>query len=661
MNWRLRASCKFAAVAVVLMAATDALADPPTPRKIVAVLDGNQTIGNSTTRRAVSFYDVTDLNGSPLNQTPLFSVWTGYEVSNDENFEEVSGLAINPINGTAYVSAFDSGPVGVADGVGDTQGDYDLYKIDYQSILKDFTDNGRAAGTMYAPRTAADGGFEVDHPDHLGTTVFLDNGIGKIGEVARTQGVPFFDPDLEFVNPATLLMLDDEEVGADSSFTDHQLRIINRTSTAQGAAGTSVLDLDPGAGVVNTTNGGYNSASNSQSWESNFAGLIDMDNGTGRSEPEDMAFVTRDGVSGVWVGESDGGGDDISFFEIDFGSNTATKKELRVGSSPYPQGFALDEDPTIDASTNDGDHDFVLIDADGNLVIGESGFFESPREEPKIIGREIVNYDGADTDSNSQNEVVPGGWSVSANLPVPTNDDDSDVTDGRFVTMDRGTGEIFYVDIDSSGPAVVSDLYVFDPVTGTMTYQEEDAIQGFVLEHGIRLFLRGDTNGDGVIDAEDLDIFAAAINDPTLGGTIAGVLGQEWYDLTGDSLLTGAPNLGGDMDELVLNVLGTAYGDANLDGMVNISDFLALQNNFGNSGGWAGGDFNGSGNVNISDFLLLQNSFGFSNMSVPSAFGLEAEFDSVPLHVTAVPEPSSFVLLGLGAAALAFWHRRKKA
>jgi hypothetical protein len=54
-------------------------------------------------------------------------------------------------------------------------------------------------------------------------------------------------------------------------------------------------------------------------------------------------------------------------------------------------------------------------------------------------------------------------------------------------------------------------------------------------------------------------------------------------------------------------------GDANLDGTVNLSDFLILRRNFGQP--WAffeSGDFNNDGRVNLSDFLILRRNFGES-------------------------------------------------
>ena len=76
-------------------------------------------------------------------------------------------------------------------------------------------------------------------------------------------------------------------------------------------------------------------------------------------------------------------------------------------------------------------------------------------------------------------------------------------------------------------------------------------------------------------------------------------------------------------------------GDANLDGIVDISDFGILQVNFFQSGSFADGDFNGDGIVDISDFGILQANFfqSVNNLSV---------------NATIVPEPSAGLLMFLG-------------
>ena len=51
-------------------------------------------------------------------------------------------------------------------------------------------------------------------------------------------------------------------------------------------------------------------------------------------------------------------------------------------------------------------------------------------------------------------------------------------------------------------------------------------------------------------------------------------------------------------------------GDANLDGTVNLSDFVILRNNFNSTTAmFTTGDFNGDGRVDLQDFVILRNNF----------------------------------------------------
>lgn len=65
---------------------------------------------------------------------------------------------------------------------------------------------------------------------------------------------------------------------------------------------------------------------------------------------------------------------------------------------------------------------------------------------------------------------------------------------------------------------------------------------------------------------------------------------------------------------LVEEILGTRWGDNDLDGQVNFEDFLRLSSHFGNDEAtFAQGDTDGDGRVGFSDFLRLSNHFGFAN------------------------------------------------
>jgi hypothetical protein len=53
-------------------------------------------------------------------------------------------------------------------------------------------------------------------------------------------------------------------------------------------------------------------------------------------------------------------------------------------------------------------------------------------------------------------------------------------------------------------------------------------------------------------------------------------------------------------------------GDANSDGMVNVTDFQILYRNLGQAGDWSAGDFDGDGLVDFGDFQILELNFGKS-------------------------------------------------
>ncbi len=142
----------------------------------------------------------------------------------------------------------------------------------------------------------------------------------------------------------------------------------------------------------------------------------------------------------------------------------------------------------------------------------------------------------------------------------------------------------------------------------------------------------GDFDGDGDIDADDIDALAAAIQASSTD-TI--------YDMDGDGDVD-ADDFAFHVHNLVDTALGegtgTEFGDFNLDGMVSILDLGALGDGYGVGTGWAQGDANGDGTVGILDLGFLGDNYGYDG--------------------SAIPEPATMSLLGLGAVAILRRRRR---
>ena len=96
-----------------------------------------------------------------------------------------------------------------------------------------------------------------------------------------------------------------------------------------------------------------------------------------------------------------------------------------------------------------------------------------------------------------------------------------------------------------------------------------------------------------------------------------------------------------------VSVVYTYYGDANLDGKVDTSDFTTMAAHFASSQVWTGGDFNYDGTVNALDFNAIASNFGRATL-----------ITAPPVLGALVPEPGSMMLLA-GAATLLARRRRR--
>ena len=163
----------------------------------------------------------------------------------------------------------------------------------------------------------------------------------------------------------------------------------------------------------------------------------------------------------------------------------------------------------------------------------------------------------------------------------------------------------------------------------------------------------GKWNGQGIASS-------AAAADPLLDHALGVMLNSA----NGSPIYTTFDGQSVDANTILIKY--TYYGDANLDGLVNGSDYTAIDNGF-NAGlhGWNNGDFNYDGVINGDDYTLIDNSF---NMISPLAVTAQdvsptdmvaAETAQIAVTSTSVPEPSAMGLLAAATVALLIRRHRK--
>ena len=116
--------------------------------------------------------------------------------------------------------------------------------------------------------------------------------------------------------------------------------------------------------------------------------------------------------------------------------------------------------------------------------------------------------------------------------------------------------------------------------------------------------LSGDFNGDGTLDAGDINLLFAEIRNGTNDAA---------YDLNDDSLVNAA-----DRDVLVKTLIGADYGDANLDGVFDSNDLVTIfiagefEDGVALNSGWETGDWDGDGDFGSGDLVIAFQDGGYA-------------------------------------------------
>jgi autotransporter-associated beta strand protein len=105
----------------------------------------------------------------------------------------------------------------------------------------------------------------------------------------------------------------------------------------------------------------------------------------------------------------------------------------------------------------------------------------------------------------------------------------------------------------------------------------------------------------------------------------------------------------------------TYYGDANLDGKVDGSDYARIDNgSLNHLTGWGNGDFNYDGVVDGSDYTLIDNAYNTQGAQLSAEIASSTAQIADPTATSAVPEPASLGLLVIGAVGLLGRRNRRR-
>ncbi len=123
---------------------------------------------------------------------------------------------------------------------------------------------------------------------------------------------------------------------------------------------------------------------------------------------------------------------------------------------------------------------------------------------------------------------------------------------------------------------------------------------------------------------------AAWNGDGIMSSTAASIAGTAVGFAEATDLFTTFPATfsGQQVDNTSILIKYTYYGDANLDGTVNLNDFNRLAANFGQTNRrWSHGDFDYSTNVNLNDFNRLASNFGLAGLGPDRLSGLDQDWE----------------------------------
>jgi hypothetical protein len=307
-------------------------------------------------------------------------------------------------------------------------------------------------------------------------------------------------------------------------------------------------------------------------------------------------------------------------------------------------------DLTLNATGLADDNAAVRFEGgDGSVQIPNSEFMNivGPWEE-----KTIELWFSADEADTAEEQVLfeQGGTTRGLNVYIHENE----LFVGAWNIANDGDGSPWPGGADVNDPA--NALFLSTPIQSDTIYHVAMVVDGDPEAGSFEGTMTGYLNGEVFGAVSGVGIMYAASNNSSIGASTS-----QTFFVRGNQVAGATYNFLGVIDEVALynHVLSPEVifqhsgndevgvpGDFNADGIVDVADYALLRDNFGGTfdrdESLSKGDFDRNTHVDLKDFR-----------------GFRQAFNAPAGAAAAVPEPSTFTLLGLAGALLLAFRRRR--
>lgn len=203
---------------------------------------------------------------------------------------------------------------------------------------------------------------------------------------------------------------------------------------------------------------------------------------------------------------------------------------------------------------------------------------------------------------NEFTETAGGSLGFAWHTFVADVDSDAGLVEFSISGLEIGTLDTkFESDVELTGPIAVALTDIFASVAPVPEFAFT-VVDNVIVETELT-GAAGDFDADGDLDAQDVDALTSAIRAAS---------GDTSFDTNGDGDVDAA-----DLDFWVVVLKNTWFGDANLDGEFNSTDFVSVfttgeyEDDIRFNSTWSEGDWNGDGDFSSTDFVRAFSDGGF--------------------------------------------------